>query len=65
MTQFMYHACGSAEEIENLSDTAHSFIHSFFFSNHFILIKTTVDLESILETLGEGQEYTLDGTPAY
>lgn len=35
-----------------------SFINSFVFSKHIILVRATVDLESIPGTLATGQEYT-------
>lgn len=39
--------------------------HSFIFSNWFILVRVSVDLEPILVKVGVRQEYTLDGTPVH
>lgn len=36
------------------------FIHSFIFGNYFIMFKG-LSLDSILETLGMRQKYTMDG----
>lgn len=39
-------------------------IHSFIFSNCFMQVKATVDLEPVLGTLGLRQEYTYSGCDA-
>lgn len=43
----------------------HAFIHSFLFSNRFILVRVAVDLEPVLGTLAARWEYILNGTAVY